>query len=40
MKSSKVTNAKNALVIKQGKERTPVAEVCRKAGISHATAFN
>lgn len=29
-----------ALVLKQGKEVTPVAEVCRKAGISHATSFN
>jgi len=27
-------------VIKQGEEGTPVAEVCRKAGISQATYFN
>ena len=27
-------------IIKQGEEGTPVAEVCRKAGISQATYFN
>ena len=27
-------------MIKQGEEGTPVAEVCRKAGISQATYFN
>jgi putative transposase len=26
--------------LKQGEEGTPVAEVCRKAGISQATYFN
>jgi putative transposase len=32
--------ARQAFVIKQGEEGTPVAEVCRKAGISQATYFN
>jgi putative transposase len=27
-------------VIKQGEDGTPVAEVCRKAGISQTTYFN
>lgn len=40
MKASKVTDAQKAFVIKLGEEGTPVAEVCRKAGISHATYFN
>jgi putative transposase len=34
------TDAQKAFVIKQGKEGAPVAEVCRKAGISQATYFN
>jgi putative transposase len=40
MKASKFSDAQKAFVIKQGKEGTPVAEVCRKAGISQATYFN
>lgn len=40
MKASKFTDAQKAFVIKQGEEGTPVAEVCRKAGISQATYFN
>ena len=40
MKASKFTDAQKALVIKQGEEGTPVAEICRKAGISQATYFN
>ncbi len=40
MKALKFTNAQKAFVIKQGEEGTPVAEICRKAGISHATYFN
>jgi len=40
MKASKFTDAQKAFVIKQGDEGTPVAEVCRKAGISQATYFN
>ena len=40
MKASKFTNAQKAFIIKQGEEGTPVAEICRKAGISPATYFN
>ena len=40
MKASKFTDAQKAFVIKQGEEGTPVAEVCRKAGISEATFYN
>ena len=40
MKASNFTDAQKAFVIKQGEEGTPVAEVCRKAGISQATYFN
>ena len=32
--------ARRAFIIKQGEEGTPVAEICRKAGISQATYFN
>jgi len=37
LKASKFTDAQKAFVIKQGKEGSPMAEICRKAGISHAT---
>ncbi len=40
MKASKFTDAQKAFIIKQGEEGTPVAEICRKAGISQATFFN
>ncbi len=40
MKASKFSDAQKAFIIKQGEEGTPVAEVCRKAGISQATYFN
>ena len=39
MKASKFTGARKAFIIKQGEEGTPVAEICRKAGISQATYF-
>ncbi len=39
MKASKFTDAQKAFVIKQDEEGTPVAEICRKAGISQATYF-
>ena len=39
MKASKFTESQIAFVLK-GEEGTPVAEVCRKAGISQATYFN
>ncbi len=35
MKASKFSDAQKAFVLKQGEEGTPVAEICRKAGISH-----
>ncbi len=34
---SKFTEAQIAFILRQSDERTPVAEVCRKAGISDAT---
>ena len=40
MKASKFTDAQKAFIIRQGEEGTPVAEICRKAGISQATNFN
>jgi endonuclease YncB( thermonuclease family) len=40
MKASKFTDAQKAFFIKQGDEGTPVADICRKAGISQATYFN
>lgn len=40
MKASSFTKAQNAFVLKWGKEGTPVAEVCQKAGISEASHFN
>lgn len=40
MKASRFTEARKTFILKQGAEGTPVAEVCRKAGISQATYFN
>jgi len=41
MKASQFTDAQKAFIIKQGEDgTTPVAEICRKAGISQATYFN
>ena len=40
MKASKFSDAQKAFIIKQGNEGVPVAEICRKAGISQATYFN
>ena len=40
MRSSRFTDAQKAFVVKQGEDGVPVAEVCRKAGISQATYFN
>jgi len=39
MKASRFTDAQKAFVIKQGEDGTPVAEICRKAGMSRATYF-
>ena len=40
MKASKFTDAQKAFILKQGEDGVPVAEICRKAGISQATYFN
>ena len=40
MKASKFSDAQKAYILKQSEEGTPVAEICRKAGISQATYFN
>lgn len=40
MKASKFMDPQKSFVIKQGEEGTPVAEICRKAGISQATYFH
>jgi len=40
MKASKFTEAQIAFVLKQAADGSPVAEVCRKAGISDATFYN
>lgn len=40
MKASRFTDAQKAFIIRQGEDGTPVADICRKAGISQATYFN
>ncbi len=40
MKASKFTDAEKAFIVNQGEGGTPVAEICRKSGISQATYFN
>ena len=40
MKASNFSDAQKAFIIKQGEDGTPVAEICRKAGIRQATYFN
>lgn len=40
MKASKFTEAQIAFVLKQAEGGAPIAEVCRKAGFSHATFYN
>ena len=40
MKASKFSDAQKAFILKQGEQGAPVAEICRKAGISQATYFN
>jgi putative transposase len=40
MKASKFSDAQKAFILKQGADSVPVAEICRKAGISQATYFN
>lgn len=40
MKDSKFSAAQKAFILKQGADGIPVAEICRRAGISQATYFN
>lgn len=40
MKASNFSDAQKAFIIKEGEDGTPVAEICRKAGISQATYFS
>jgi putative transposase len=40
MKPSQFSNAQKAFILKQGRDGIPVADICRKAGISQATYFN
>ena len=40
MKASKFMDAQKAFIFKQGADGHPVAEICRKAGISQARYFN
>ena len=39
MKASKFTEAQKAFILKQGEEGTPVAEICRRAGIREVASF-
>lgn len=39
MKARKFSDAQKAFILKQGEDGTPVAEICRKAGISQAPCF-
>ena len=40
MKASRFSDAQKAFILKQGTDGIPVADICRKAGISQATFFN
>ena len=40
MKASQFSDAQKAFILKQGAQGQPVAEICRRAGISQATYFN
>ena len=40
MKASAFSDARKAFILKQGADGVPVAEICRRAGISQATYFN
>jgi putative transposase len=40
MKASKFSGAQKAFILKQGNDGMPVADICRRAGISQATYFN
>lgn len=38
MKASRFSGALQAFILKQGADGVPVADICRKAGISQATS--
>ena len=40
MKASQFSHGQKAFILRQGADGTPVADICRKAGISQATYFN
>jgi putative transposase len=40
MKAPRFSDAQKEFILKQGTDGMPVADVCRKAGISQATYFN
>ena len=40
MKASRFSDAQKAFILRQGADGVPVADICRKAGISQATYFN
>ena len=40
MKASRFSDAQKAFILKQSADGMPVADICRKAGISQATYFN
>ena len=40
MKDSKFSDAQKAFILKRGADGIPVAEICRRAGISEATYFD
>jgi len=40
MKASRFSEVQKAFILKQGADGMPVADICRKAGISQATYFN
>ncbi len=40
MKASQFSYAQKAFILRQGNDGVPVADICRKAGISQATYFN
>jgi putative transposase len=40
MKASRFSEAQKAFILKQGSDGMPVADICRKVGISPATSLN
>jgi putative transposase len=40
MKASRFSDAQKAFILKQAADGMPLADICRKAGISQATYFN